>query len=165
MNFPRAGAFAAIVGGSVRAVASFAPDVIASELWRQSLYAFVDACLALGLVAFYSSRSARRGAWGTTGLAVALVGIVTVRANRLVSTADLYPAGAFAIACGVMILTIRAWVARAIHGWVPAGFTISLLIGVVGSVVQGANALFVCSGVVFGVAFAGLGVETWASAD
>lgn len=92
MNVPRAGALTAIVGKAVRAVASFAADVIESELWRQSLYAFVDTCLALGLLAFYSSRSERRGAWGTTGLAVALVGIVTVRANRLMSTADLYPA-------------------------------------------------------------------------
>lgn len=64
-----------------------------------------------------------------------------------------------------MILTILHGVAGAIHGWVPAGLTISLLIGIVGTAVQDANALFVCSGVVFGVAFAGLGVETWTSAD
>ncbi|HEX9083745.1 MAG TPA: hypothetical protein VF836_03315 [Gemmatimonadaceae bacterium] len=83
--------------------------------------------------------------------------------NRLISGADLYPVGALAIACGVMVLTIRAWIVNRIRGWVPAAFTFSTLVGVVGSVVQGANVLFVCSGVMFGIAFAGLGVETWTS--
>jgi hypothetical protein len=157
----RAGALTAIVGGSLRAAASFAPIVIESGFWRESLYVAVDTCLALGLLAFYSQHSKRLGPWGTTGLVASLVGIAAIRVNRFVSTADLYPVGAFAVACGVMILAIRAWIVKEIHGWVPAAFAASMLLGIVGSVVQGANALFVCSGVIFGVAFTGVGIETW----
>jgi hypothetical protein len=125
----------------------------------------IDICLAVGLLAFYSQRSKSLGRWGTCGLAVALVGVATVRMDRLMPAGDLYPAGALAIACGAMTLTIRAWIAKEIHGWVPTAFTCSALVGVLGSVVQGTNALFVCSGVMFGIAFSGLGVETWSSAS
>jgi hypothetical protein len=161
----RAGALAAIAGGALRAVASFAPIVIASDLWRESLYVVVDMCLVVGLLAFYSQRSERLGRWGTIGLAVALVGIAAVRMNRLISPLDLYAVGALATACGVMILTIRAWIATGIQVWVPAAFIFSILVGVVGNVVHGGNALFVCSGVMFGIAFTGLGVKTWTSAS
>ena len=67
--------------------------------------------------------------------------------------------------CGVMILTIRAWIVNRIHGWIPAAFIFSTPVGVVGNAVQGADVLFGCSGVMFGIAFAGLGFETWISAS
>src|SRR6266705_3396506 len=94
----RTGALAAIAGGAFRAAASFAPIVIGSDLWRESLYVVIDACLAVGLLAFYSQRSEALGPWGTSGLGVALVGIVTVRVNRLMPAADFYIVGALAIA-------------------------------------------------------------------
>ena len=53
--------------------------------------------------------------------------------------------------------------AKQIRGWVPIVFILSTLVGVVGTVIQGASVLFGWSGVMFGVAFAGLGVETWRS--
>jgi hypothetical protein len=42
-------------------------------------------------------------------------------------------------------------------------FVLSTSVGIIGSVVQDANALFVWSGVIFGIAFAGLGFEMWTS--
>ena len=154
----------AVAGGALRAGASFAPIVIGSDLGRESLYVVVDACLTVGLVAFYIQRSGGLGRWGTLGLAAVLVGIAIIRANRAISAADLYPVGALTIACGVMILTIRAWIVKGIHGWIPAAFILSTVVGVVGSAVQSPD-LFVCSGVMFGIAFTGLGVETWTSAS
>lgn len=121
----RAGALAAIAGGALRATASFAPVVVGSDLWRESLYVVIDFCLAAGLLAFYSRRSKSLGPWGPSGLVVALVGIATIRMNRLLSAGDLYPVGALAIACGVMILTIRAWIAKEIHGLVLTAFAFS----------------------------------------
>jgi hypothetical protein len=161
LTLVRAGAFAAIAGGALRAAGSFAPVVIGSHLARESLYIVVDVCLAVGLLGFYSQRSERLGWWGVVGLAVALAGIATVRANRLISATDLYPVGALAIACGVMVLSVRAWIVHTVRGWVPVAFLLSTLVGVIGSLLQGATALFVWSGVIFGIAFAGLGVETW----
>ena len=159
----RVGGLAAIAGGALRAAASFAPVVIDSDIARESLYIVVDVCLTIGLVGFSARHSKSIGWPGATGLALALVGLVTVRANRAISTVDLYPAGALATACGVILLTSRAWVARRIPGWVPGAFLLSTLIGLTGSYVKGATALFVLSGLIFGVAFVGLGVEMWRS--
>jgi hypothetical protein len=159
----RAGALTAIVGGTLRAAASFAPALIGSDLGRESLYVVVDVCLTVGLLGFYSQRSKGFGRWGSAGLALALVGIATIRGNRLISAADLYPAGALATACGVIMLSVSAWLVKQIRGWVPVVFILSTLLGVIGTVIQGASVLFVWSGVMFGIAFAGLGVETWRS--
>ena len=161
----RAGAVAAILGGALRAAASFAPTLVESDLRRESLYVVIDACLAGGLTAFYGQRSERLGRSGTAGFMLALIGIAIVRANRLISTADLYPVGALAIACGLIVLSVSAWRERTIHGFVPAMFFFSMLLGIVGTLVHSASALFVCSGVLFGIAFAGLGIETWTSAS
>jgi hypothetical protein len=161
----RAGGLAAIAGGALRAAVSFAPVVLDSDIELELLYIVVDVCLAIGLVGF-SARLSKSIKWpGVAGLALALVGLATVRANRTISTIDLYPAGALATACGMIILSARAWVARRIPGWVPMAFLLSTLVGLIGSYVRGATALFVWSGVIFGVAFAGLGVEMWKSAS
>lgn len=159
----RTGGLVAIIGGLLRTAGSFAPVVVASDLARESLYIVIDVCLTVGLVGFYAQRSKRVGWSGAAGLALTLVGIVTVRANRAFATVDLYPAGALAIACGVIVVSTSAWVVRTIHGWVPAAFVLSTFVGITGGVVQDANALFVWSGVIFGIAFAGLGFEMWTS--
>ena len=54
---------------------------------------------------------------------------------------------------------------RHVSGWVPVAFVLSTFVGIIGSVVQDANALFVWSGVIFGIAFAGLGFEMWTSSS
>ena len=161
----RTGALLAIAGGALRTAASFAPTLLQSDLGRESLYIVVDACFAAGLLAFASLRPRRLGRWGSAGLALALAGIATVRANRQISTTDLYPAGALAIAFGVIALSVSAWFVRQIRGWVPMAFILSTLLGIVGTLVPGASVLFVWSGVMFGIAFAGLGIDTWISAS
>lgn len=163
LTLVRAGGLAAIAGGALRAAASFAPLGLHSDIERESLYIVVDVCLTIGLVGFNARHCKSIGWPGAAGLALALVGLATVRANRAISTVDLYPAGALAIACGVILLSARAWVAGRIRGWVPMAFLLSTLIGLIGSYARGATALFVWSGVIFGVAFAGLGVEMWKS--
>jgi hypothetical protein len=42
-------------------------------------------------------------------------------------------------------------------------FVLSTFVGILGSVVQDPNALFVWSGVIFGIAFFALGFEIWTS--
>jgi len=160
----RTGGLVAIAGGLLRTAGSFAPAVIASDVARESLYIVIDVCLTVGLVGFYAQRSKRVGWPGAAGFALALVGIVTVRANRAIATVDLYPAGALAIACGVIVVSTSAWVGRTIAGWVPVAFVLSTFVGIIGSVVH-ASACFVWSGVIFGIAFAGLGFEMWTSSS
>lgn len=163
LTLVRTGGLIAIAGGLLRTASSFAPVFIGSDLGRESLYIVVDVCLTLGLIGFYAQRSKTIGWPGAAGLALALGGIVIVRANRAISTVDLYPAGALVIACGVIVVSVSAWVVRTLPGWVPVAFVLSTFVGMLGSVVQDANALFVWSGVIFGIAFAALGFEMWTS--
>ena len=165
LSFVRAGGLAAIAGGVLRAAASFAAAVIGSDLQRESLYVVVDVCLTLGLLAFYALNAEELGRRGVAGLALALVGIAAVRASRVISAVDLYPVGALATACGVILLAVSAWVANKLPAWVPVTLLLSTFVGLVGSVIEAASTLFVWSGIMFGVAFAALGFKIWRSAS
>jgi len=96
---------------------------------------------------------------------LALGGIVTVRASHFISAVDLYPAAALAVACGMVGFSVSAWVAHKVPGWLPLMFLLSMLVGVIGTVAKDASALFVLSGVMFGLAFSGLGVATWTASN
>jgi hypothetical protein len=154
----RAGALAAVAGGGLRIAASFAPAALSAAAARD-LYATVDACLAASLIAFYSIRGLRRS--GAIGLTMALAGIAVVRMGAALSMVRLYPAGALAVAIGVVAFSSSLRADRRVPGWLPVAFGLSMLLGVAGSGVAGADRLFVLSGVLFGVAFAGLGVHVW----
>jgi hypothetical protein len=151
----RAGAIAAVAGGVLRAAASFAPAAVPSAFARESLFLAVDVCLAVSLLSFYWIRELGRA--GVVGLTLALMGIALVRLDRALSFDNLYPLAAFATAIGVIAFSANLRSRRAISGWVPLAFMLSTLLGIAGTAVRGADALFVCSGVVFGAAFAALG--------
>jgi hypothetical protein len=157
----QAGAVTAVVGGALRAAASFAPASLTSAVARESLFVAVDVCLATSFVSFYWIRELRPT--GVAGLTLALVGITAVRLDRALLLGNLYPVAAFATALGVIALTSSLWFARMISGWVPLAVALSMLFGIVGTIVPRANLLLVSSGVVFGVAFAGLGRMIWSS--
>jgi hypothetical protein len=69
------------------------------------------------------------------------------------------------IVAGTIALSVSAWLDRQIRGWVPAAFVLSTFLGLVGTLSQGAGVWFVGSGVMFGIAFAGLGIDAWISAS
>ena len=153
----RAGGLAAIAGGLLRIAASVAPVAIESESARESLYIVVDVCLIAGLLAFYASRNRHAGWPGAFGLVAALMGFGVIRANRAISSVDLYPIGSVAVVCGLIALTTISWKARTSSAWLPLMFTASLFFGIVASAVPEASVLVVVAGVVFGIAFACVG--------
>jgi hypothetical protein len=159
----RAGGIAAIVGGILRVVASFAPRV-GSDIEQQLLYLLVDIFLLLGLLGFYELRHQDAGRAGAWGFLLALIGLVVVRSSRVIPGFDLYPVGALAFAGGLIALAGSAWRMKMLAGWVPTAFVVSTLLGFVGTVGHKAGGLFVLSGVLFGAAFAGLGRELWLAA-
>jgi hypothetical protein len=159
--FARLSAEAAVIGGLLRAAASFTPAFIRSNLERQFLYFAIDVCLTIGLAGFWWRGSKDFSRRGVVGLAIFLAGIATVRASVFISAVDAYPAGALLTAGGVIVVSASAWVAHKVSGWVPLAFVVSTLLGVVGSVISNAGMLFVWSGVIFGLAFAGLGRQMW----
>ena len=159
----RTGGTAAIVGGVLRAAASFAPGVD-SNIEQQLLYLAVDIFLLLGLLGFYELRYQDAGRTGAVGFLLAIVGLVVVRSSRAIPGFDLYPVGALIFVGGMIVLCGSAWIARALAVWVPAAFVVSALLGVVGTVADNSGALFVWSGVLFGAAFSGIGREVWLAA-
>ena len=159
----RGGALVAIAGGLLRAAGSFAPAAIATNGIRESLYVTIDVTLAVGLVALYTQLRKLGAWWSTAGFLLAIAGIIVIRTNRFVTSADLYPAGALAIACGIVLLTLDGWRHRLLAGWIPAAFVISTLVGVLATLIPGGSVLFVVSGVMFGLAFAGIGVDLLAA--
>lgn len=158
----RAGGMAAIVGGVLRGVASFAPSV-GSDIERQLLYLVVDMFLLLGLLGFYELRHQDVGRTGALGFLLALLGLLVVRSSRVIPGLDLYSVGAMAFVGGLIGLCGRAWSVKTLAVWVPAAFVVSTLVGLVGTVADHSEWL-VLSGVVFGAAFAGLGREVWSAA-
>lgn len=89
----RAGALIAVIGGVLRAAASFAPAAVTSAVARESLFLAVDVCLAVSLVSFYSIRELQPA--GIVGLTLALMGLTAVRLDRALSVGSLYPVAAF----------------------------------------------------------------------
>lgn len=158
-----AGGMAAIVGGVLRAVASFAPS-IGSDVERQLLYLVIDVFLLLGLLGFYELRHQDIGWTGALGFLLALVGLSVVRSSRAIPGHDLYPVGALAFVGGLIAMCGSAWSVKTLAGWVPVAFVVSTLVAFVGIVVNDAGWLFVVSGLLFGAAFAGLGREMWLAA-
>jgi hypothetical protein len=154
---------AAIVGGILRAAASFAPGV-GSDLEQQMLYLLVDMFLLLGLLGFYELRHQDVGRTGAFGFLLALFGVLVVRSSRVIPGLDLYSVGALALVGGLIVLCGRAWRVRVLAVWVPTTFIISTLVGLVGTGAGNSEWLFVVSGVLFGAAFVGLGREMWSAA-
>ena len=159
----RTGGMAAIVGGVLRAAASFAPSV-GSDSERQLLYLVVDMFLLLGLLGFYELCHQDVGRTGALGFLLALFGLVVVRSSRIVPGLDLYPVGALALVGGLIALCARAWRMKRLAVWIPVAFVVSTLVGLVGTVSDHSGWLLVLSGVLFGAAFAGLGREVRSAA-
>ena len=159
----RAGGMAAIVGGVLRAAASFASS-LGSDAERQLLYLVVDMFLLLGLLGFYELRHQDIGRTGALGLLLALVGLTVVRSSRAIPGLDLYSMGALAFVVGLIVMCGSAWSVKTLAVLVPVAFVASTLVALVGTVVDNAGWLFVLSGVLFGGAFAGLGRAVWSAA-
>ena len=159
----RAGGMAAIVGGVLRAAASFAPSVC-SDIQQQLLYLMVDMFLLVGLLGFYGLRHQDVGRTGALGFLLALFGLIVVRSSQVIPGLDLYPMGALTFVGGLIALCVSAWSVKKLAVCVPVAFVVSALAGLVGTVAHNSGWLFVLSGVLFGAAFSGLGREVWSAA-
>lgn len=162
----RTGAVIGTVGGALRAAASFAPSLIASDDARTWLYIGIDTCLALGLLSLYLARRHRMRAAGTAGSFLALGGLIAGRIGPAITDLDLYPVTAAAVAIGVLMLAFSEWQMRRMAAWIPLTFALSLAVGSIGMFVAGAGALFILSGILFGGAFASMAITArWDSSS
>jgi len=157
----RAGAVLGVLGGGLRIAGSFAPILIASAAARNRLYFVIDTCLIAGLLSIYVARGRRMSAGGRVGVLVALVGLLAIRIGPALTLVDVYPVAAAAVAVGVVALAFSEWRARRMAVWIPLTFALSFALGSIGTLVAGAGALFVISGILFGSAFSAMAVTAY----
>jgi hypothetical protein len=68
---------------------------------------------------------------------------------------------ATAFVIDVLMLAFSEWQLRRMAAWIPLTFTLSLVVGSVGTFVAGASALFILSGILFGSAFAAMAITAF----
>jgi hypothetical protein len=144
----RVGGMVAVLAGVLRALASFAPAAGDGE--QQVLYLVVDILLLFAVLAVYAHHHEALGGWGASGFLIVVTGILLVRSSRSIPGIDLYPAGAFAVVAGWVLLS-AVWRRRARGSAVVLLlFAASAVAGLIGQLVPRAAALAVLSGILFG---------------
>jgi hypothetical protein len=152
----RAGGVAAMAAGVLRAAGSFAAAA-GTEIERQSLYFVIDLLLLLGVFAAYGQNHKALGRTGAVGFLTTVVGVLLVRSTHAVAGVDLYPAGAFSVVIGWVLISL-AWKMRASGpAFAPLLFVLSIVFGLVGQMAPTATAPPVLSGLIFGAAIVGVG--------
>ncbi len=137
----RVGAVAAIVGGVLRIVSSFIPYQ-ADLAWLEALYAVIDLCLLVGLIAIYLANADAVGAPGLVAFLVALAGVTSIvgpdapafgvdfyRIGALVFVLGLAGLSAMLLRVRIMRATASLWIATLLAGlassvW-PQAFIVS----------------------------------------
>jgi hypothetical protein len=79
------------------------------------------------------------------------------------SQVSLYSIGALVFAAGLSLLAVGSWIARKLPRWVPIFWVLSTIVGFIGYFVPGLSLLFVISGIIFGIGFAGAGIKVWSA--
>lgn len=108
----RVGAVAAVIGGGLRIVSTFIPYE-ADSMMMEALYAVIDVCLMLGLIAVYLASAEAVGAIGLVAFLVALAGIASiVGPDAQAFGVDLYRIGALVFVAGLAGLAVQLLRAR-----------------------------------------------------
>jgi Zn-dependent protease with chaperone function len=111
----------------------------------------------MGLYAFQHQESKLRG---FSGFLLVIIGIAVIQ-TRGIEGINMYAIGALIFAAGLIALAIGSWMANKLLRWIPVVWVLSTIIGFVGYFVPGFSLLFVTSGVLFGVGFAGADLRAW----
>jgi hypothetical protein len=156
-NLIRLGGLAAIVAGILRGINSFVP--ISTPI-AALLYLLTDIFILLGIMGIYGFQYQEARLWGLFGFLLAIIGIATIRTGAIAGI-NLYPIGALTFTAGLSSLAVGSWIARKLPQWVSVFWILSTIIGFIGYFVPGLNLLFVISGVMFGIGFAGAGMKIW----
>jgi hypothetical protein len=153
----RLGGLAAIVAGILRSVNSFVPSNAPSSAVA-ILYLLTDIFILFGIIGMYGFLHQESKLWGFFGFLLAIIGIAIIRTGTI-AFVNLYPIGAMLFAVGLSLFAVGAWIARKLPRWVSVSWVLSTILGFVGYFMPGFNVLFIVSGVIFGIGFAGAGIK------
>jgi hypothetical protein len=161
-NLIRLGGIAAIVAGILRGVNSFLPSSNNPNMTTSILYLLTDIFLLFGIIGIYSFQHRESRSWGLFGFLFAIVGIAVIRTGSI-SGVNLYPVGASIFTVGMSLFAVGSWIAKELPRWVSVLWLLSTIVGFMGYFIPGFNLLFVASGVIFGIGFAGAGMKIWSA--
>jgi hypothetical protein len=156
-NLMRLGGLAAIIAGILRGINSFLPTnlpIVTTEI----LYLITDIFILFGIMGIYGFEYQESGLWGFFGFLLAIVGTgIIMGPDGSIGGINMYPVGSLILAAGLTLLAIGSWIANKFPRWVPVLWVLSTIVGFIGYFVPGLNLLFVISGIMFGIGFAGAG--------
>ncbi len=153
----RLSGLAAVLAGILRAANSFLPTD-ASGGAISILYLLTDLFILFGIFGMYGFQHQESGLWGFFGFLLATIGIVIIRTGTL-DGVSLYSIGALTFSIGLSLFAVGSWRARKLPKWVSSFWLFSVIVGIFGYFVAGFSPLFILSGVIFGIAFAGAGFK------
>lgn len=157
----RLGGLAAVLAGILRAISSFVPS--SPNIALEFLYLVIDILILFGVMSLYSFQHEDAKLWGFFGFVLATIGIgLIIGPDGELAGISMYPVGSFIFAIGLSFLAIGSWIANKLPCWAPACWILSTLLGFIGYFVPGLNLLFVISGIIFSIGFAGAGFKVWA---
>lgn len=161
-NLIRLGGLAAIIAGILRGVNSFLPSSNNPHVTISILYLLTDIFLLFGIIGIYSFQYRESRSWGFFGFILAIVGIAIIRTGSIAGI-SLYPIGASIFTGGMSLFAVGSWIAKELPRWVSILWVLSTIVGFMGYFIPGLNLLFVASGVIFGIGFAGAGMKIWSA--
>jgi hypothetical protein len=155
----RWGGRSAIFGGVLRGINSFLP-IATPTLILEFMYFVTDISILFGLMAIYGFQHEESRRWGFLGFVLSIIGTgIIIGPDGYISGVNMYPVGSLILAAGLILLSIGSWIADRFPHWIPIFWTSSTFIGIIGYFIPGFSLLFVISGVLFGLAFAGAGQQ------
>jgi hypothetical protein len=160
-NLIRLGGLSAIVAGILRGINSFLPSSN-PNVTISILYLLTDIFLLFGIMGIYGFQHQESRVWGLCGFLLAIVGIAIIRTGSIAGI-NLYPSGASIFTVGMSLFAVGSWIAKELPRWVSVLWVLSTIVGFMGYFIPGLDLLFVISGVIFGIGFAGAGIKIWAS--
>jgi hypothetical protein len=160
-NLIRLGGLAAIVAGILRGVNSFVPSSTPSVAIA-ILYLLTDIFILFGIIGIYGFQHQESRLWGGCGFLLAIIGIAIIRTGAI-SGVSLYPIGASTFTVGLSLFAIGSWIAKKLPRWVSVFWVLSTIVGFIGYFIPSLSLLFVTSGIIFGIGFAGAGIKVWSA--
>ncbi len=159
INLLRWGGRSAILGGVLRGINSFLP-IETPTLILEFMYFLTDIFILFGIMAIYGFQHEKSGKWGFLGFVLSIIGTgIIIGPDGDISGVNMYPVGSLILAAGLILLSIGSWIADRFPHWIPICWTSSTFIGIIGYFIPGFSLLFVISGVLFGLGFAGAGQQ------
>jgi hypothetical protein len=152
----RAGGLAAVAGGVLRAVDTFASEVL-TQGPLAVLYFATDVLLLAGVAGLWWKRRASLGIAGVAGLAIFVLGILVVRASAL--GVGSYQIGAAIALLGLVLYSLETLITRRAAIWAPIAWLVSLAAGIAATVGMQPVAMTALAGVAFGLGFVAAGAE------